>query len=107
MAFIDQYSRRLAIPTCSVDWDDARQIAQYQALADLRQQAVSSGLLEQAERQTDFALTSFVSALTGSNVVIQFEEGDLTDEEIFANCNPQPPRDWEQDETTGEWVKVR
>ncbi|MEL6270379.1 MAG: DUF4230 domain-containing protein, partial [Chloroflexota bacterium] len=30
--FIDQYERQLNIPTCSVDWDDARQIAQYEAL---------------------------------------------------------------------------
>lgn len=107
MEFIDQYTRRLNIPTCSVDWDDARQIAQYTALIDLRQEAVEGGLLEQARRQTDFALTSFVQALTGSNVVVQFEAGTPTDEEIFANCNPQPPRDWQQDTATGEWVKLR
>ncbi|MEM6281221.1 MAG: DUF4230 domain-containing protein [Chloroflexota bacterium] len=103
--FIDQYERNVNIPTCIVDWDDARQLAQYEALVEMRQDAVNGGLLETAERQTDFALSSFITAITGSNVVVQFTEGDLTDEEIFAGCTAVPPRDWvEQD---GAWIRVR
>ncbi len=105
MDFIDQYERRLAVPTCSVDWDDARQIAQYEGMISLRNDAVVGGLLETAERQTEFALTSFVTALTGSNVVIEFEEALQTTEEAYGSCDPQPPRDWTYSTSDGQWIR--
>ncbi len=105
--FIDQYERNLAIPTCRVDWDDARQIAQYEAMIDLRRDAVDGGLLETAERQTQLALTSFVRALTGSNVVVEFADTELTDEQVFANCQPTPPRDWVYVEADRQWVRTQ
>ena len=104
---IDQYERALAIPTCSVNWDDARQIAQYRALEEFRDEALEGGLLDTAEREADFALSSFVTALTGSNVQIVFDDTGRTLAERGVNCDPQPPRDWERDLETGEWVRVR
>jgi len=104
---IDQYERRLAVPTCAVDWDDARQIAQYEALAEFRDDALEGGLLETAEREADFALSSFVRALTGSTVDVRFAETDMTMAERGENCNPAPPRDWEIDPETGAWVRLR
>jgi hypothetical protein len=105
MDFIDQYERNLNVPTCGVDWDDARQIAQYEGMVSLRNDAMAGGLLETAERQTEFALTSFITALTGSNVIIEFEEELLTTHEAYGNCNPQPPRDWTFDESVGQWIQ--
>lgn len=105
MDFIDQYERNLNVLTCGVDWDDARQIAQYEGMISLRDDAVAGGLLETAERQTEFALTSFITALTGSSVIIEFEEELLTTEEAYGNCDPQPPRDWTFDEEVGQWVR--
>ncbi len=104
---IDQYERQLAVPTCGVDWDDARQIAQFRALQEFRDDALEGGLLDTAEREADFALSSFVSALTGSNVEIVFDDTAMTLDERGANCDPQAPRDWQIDSETGNWVRVR
>jgi len=100
--FIDQYDRRQSGPTCTVDWDDARQIAQYEALVAFREDAIEGGLLVTAERDTQLALSSFITALTGSQVVIEFTDEATAQAE---GCAPTPPRDWQQ--VDGEWVRIR
>ncbi len=107
MDFIDQYDRQVNGPTCSVDWDDARQIAQYEALVEFRDEAVESGLLVTAERDAASALTSFVGALTGSDVVVEFMDTEETLTNPAAGCSPEPPRDWQTDPLTGEWLRNR
>jgi hypothetical protein len=107
MDFIDQYDRQVNGPTCSVDWDDARQIAQYEALVAFRDEAVEGGLLVTAERDAQAALTSFITALTGSNVAVVFTENDGVETSPLAACDPEPPRDWQQDSLNGEWTRLR
>jgi len=103
--FIDQYERNRTGPTCTVDWDDARQIAQYESLRAFRDEAIEGGLLITAERDARQVLTSFVAALTGSEVVIEFT--DTTGADPAAACNPEPPRDWQYDPANGIWVRVQ
>lgn len=105
MDFIDQYDRQLGVPTCSVDWDDARQIAQYEALRDFRDDAIEGGLLQTAERDARQTLIGFVSALTGSNVIVEFVDVENAPDPAVG-CNPEPPRDWMLNETTGQWVRT-
>jgi len=107
MDFIDQYARQVNGPTCSVDWDAARQIAQYEAMVAFRDEAVEGGLLVTAERDAASALMSFVSALTGSEVIVEFvDTGDALTNPAAA-CDPEPPRDWRADPLTGEWLRER
>lgn len=105
--FIDQYDRQVNGPTCSVDWDDLRQIAQYEALVAFRDEAIEDGLLVTAERDAADALVSFVQALTGSAVVVEFADTSEAVTNPAAACAPEPPRDWETDPLSGEWLRAR
>jgi hypothetical protein len=102
--FIDQYERNRTGPTCTVDWDDARQIAQYEALLSFRDDAVEGGLLATAERDARQALTTFIQGLTGSNVVIEFVDVEGIDP--MAACAPEIPADWAINAETGQWIRV-
>ncbi len=100
--FIRQYSR--SFTACSVDWDEARLIANYIALSDFRDDAVESGLLSRAQQEIRVIVSNFVQALTGGNVVIIFPEAP---ENIPApaSCVPDMPEGWSRNEQTGEWLK--
>ena len=97
--FIRQYNRSTTI--CNVDWDEARLIAQYMALADFRDDALEGGILDRAELEARLVLSNFISALTGSNVQIVFEEPETTN--YPASCIPETPDGWVFNESENAW----
>jgi hypothetical protein len=90
--------------TCSVDWDEARRLAEYIALQEFRDDAIEGGILSRAEREVRIVLGNFVQILTGSRVEIGFS-APATAPLMDASCQPQPPAGWVQDANTGAWVK--
>jgi hypothetical protein len=90
--------------TCSVDWDEARRLAEYIALQEFRDDAIEGGILSRAEREVRIVLGNFVQLLTGSRVEIGFS-APTTAPLMDASCQPQPPAGWVQDANTGAWVK--
>lgn len=88
--------------TCSVDWDEARRLAEYVALEAFRNDAIEGGILSRAEREVRIVLGNFVQILTGSRVEIVFSAPAAAPD---ASCQPQPPAGWIYDANTGAWVK--
>lgn len=99
---IDQYATNKAAPTCTVNWDDLRQVAQYEALLEFRDDAIEGGLLTNAQRETEIALSSFVGALTGANVQVVFTD-NLSEDDIIAGCQPELPDGWWYVEESDQW----
>lgn len=90
--YINQYNGSATLCPGN-DWDELRILANYVALADLRDEAIERGILDRARIEAEILMANFVSALTeGSKVNIQFEEQS---ELIFpSSCNPEAPRGW-------------
>ena len=98
---IDQYDESFS--TCNPDWDGVRQLAQYQALVDFRDDAIEGGILNRAEAETRFVLANFVRSLTGRTVEVVFETPETP---IYPpSCNPEIPAGWRFDPTNGHWTK--
>jgi len=98
---IDQYDESFS--TCNPDWDGVRQLAQYQALVDFRDDAIEGGILNRAETETRFVLANFVRSLTGRSVEVVFETPEMP---IYPpSCNPEIPAGWRFDPTNGHWTK--
>jgi hypothetical protein len=103
--YIRQYEQAGGNPTCGIDWDNVRLLGQYVSTQEFAQDALDSGLLERAERETTLLMQSFVGALTGSNVEIIYAESPA--EAILpASCVPQLPNGWSFDETLNSWVQT-
>jgi hypothetical protein len=99
--FIRQYDR--SISACNPDWDEARLLAQYEAMNDFRADAIEAGILDRAERESRLILASLINALTGKEVEIVFRDAD--EATLPPSCQPPVPDDWTYDESTGSWVK--
>ncbi len=100
--FIRQYDR--SFTTCSVDWDEARLLANYEALTSFRDDALEGGILTRAEQETRIVLGNFVRLLTGHPVEIVFQppEGDVS---LPPSCQPDTPTGWTEDPNTHVWQK--
>ena len=101
--FIRQYDR--SFTTCSVDWDEARLLANYVALTSFRDDALEGGILTRAEQETRIVLGNFVRLLTGHPVEIVFQpptDGDVT---LPPSCQPDTPTGWTEDPNTHVWQK--
>jgi len=99
--YIRQYDR--SFTTCSVDWDEARLLANYQTLIDFRDDAVEGGLLTRAEIETRVVLGNFLRLLTGHPVEIIFETPETP---IYPpSCVPAIPQGWRYDDTNGHWTQ--
>lgn len=99
--YIRQYDR--STTACTVDWDEARLLANYIALLDFRDDAIEGGILQRAESETRIVLGNFVQMVTGSEVEIVF---DSTNQTAFPpSCQPAAPGGWYQDPTTGAWTR--
>ena len=98
---VNQYGESLTL--CNVDWDSARQLGEYVALNEFRDDALEAGILERARQQSRLVLGSFVRSLTGSNVQIEFREESLSPP--HASCQPSPPDGWTHDPARNAWVK--
>ncbi len=99
--YIRQYDR--SFTTCSVDWDEARQLAQYSALIGFRDDALEGGILTRAESETRLVLGNFVHLLTGHPVEIQFAQPEAT--EMPSSCQPELPQGWNYSSDTNSWSK--
>lgn len=96
-----QYDRSTTL--CSVDWDEARLLAEYTALRDFRDDALEGGILTRAEQQARLVLTSFISGLTDANVIINFRtEADNT---LPGSCDPVVPQGWSYDDEENRWSR--
>jgi hypothetical protein len=100
--FIRQYDRTLT--ACAVDWDEARLLANYQALTEFRNDAIEGGVLSRAQNEARIALGNFVTALTGQKVNIIFQAAETTPD-APASCQPEIPAGWTFDSTQNAWVK--
>lgn len=99
---IDQYDE--SVSTCNPDWDGVRQLAQYQALSDFRDDALEGGILNRAETETRFVLANFVRSLTGRSVEIVF--APPTGETVYPpSCLPEIPIGWRFDTQNNHWTK--
>lgn len=101
--FIRQYER--SVTACNVNWDDASQLARYQVMSEFRDDALEGGVLKRAEDETRVTLSSFVRALTGANVVINFQEPDGA-APLDPSCQPEPPQNWSFDAQTNAWLRI-
>ncbi len=99
--FIRQYDRTTT--ACSVDWDEARLLANYTSLVEFRDDALEGGILNRAEQEARLVLGNFVELLTGSNVEISFSPLDSTT--IPPSCQPEVPQGWVLNPETGAWLK--
>jgi len=101
--YIRQYER--SFTGCSVDWDEARLLAQYIALTEFRDDAVEAGILQRAEREANTVIGTFLTFVTGRTVEIEFSPVASSSSRFPESCNPQPPDGWAFDETLNSWVK--
>lgn len=99
--FIRQYAR--SFTTCSVDWDEARLLANYTALRDFRDDALEGDFLEAAERQAQLVIGNFVQAVTGRPVQIVFQPQENV--ALPSSCDPDSPEGWSYDPNSTVWRK--
>jgi hypothetical protein len=99
--FIRQYDRTTT--ACSVDWDEARMLANYTSLVEFRDDALEGGILNRAQQEARLVLGNFVQLLTGSNVEIVFKPPDGA--AMHASCQPEVPQGWVFNPDTGAWIK--
>ena len=96
--------REYSISLLQKDWDAIRQLAEYEAIMQFRQDALERGLLEQAKEEITVRLGGFLNTLTGSLVHIEFKDS-AADTVFGATCQPFTPDGWGKDEN-GEWVRT-
>ena len=103
--YLRQYERKGSGVGCNVDWDEVRLIGEYLSMARFVDDIVAGDLLDRAEAQASVVIANFVSALTGSQVQIEYE--DRGEEiQLPPSCQPQIPLGWSFNEETGEWSKT-
>jgi hypothetical protein len=99
--YIRQYDR--SFTTCSIDWDEARLLANYSALNSFRDDAIEGGLIDRAETETRVVLGNFVRMLTGHEVEIVFQAPIAS--VIPPSCLPAMPEGWSNDPVSNVWMK--
>lgn len=99
--YIRQYNRSLTF--CAVDWDEARVLGQYIALTDFRDTALEGDVLTRARREAELLIGGFVRNLTGSNVIIEFQESEGP--VLPSSCDPASPAGWSYNPETGAWLQ--
>lgn len=104
---IQQYNRSFTV--CNANWDQARQIAQYEALTGFRNDALEGGIIQRAQDDATTAMQNFVSAITSqtdstSRVEILFAQPEQALSPIVStDCNPDPPLGWTYDPAENAW----
>ncbi|NDJ60917.1 MAG: DUF4230 domain-containing protein [Chloroflexi bacterium] len=103
ISHIDQVDNTFT--TCVVNWDEMRQLAEYNAQIEFRDDAVEGGLLDRAEIEARIALTAFFQAVTGSAVELNFRPTESGEPLFDSTCNPPEPGDWTRNANTGSWER--
>lgn len=101
--YIRQYDRSGGNPTCGIDWDSLRLLAQYTTTIEFAEDSIDEGILERAESESTVLLDSFVTTLTESNVEIVYTNSDQQ-ETLPSSCVPQIPAGWTFNEEQQAWV---
>ena len=96
---IDQYWRNTS--TCGTAWDNLRQLAQYTAVYDFRDEAIEGGILERAATEAERTLANFLQLATGRNVLVEFAANE--NPVLPVSCRPDPPSAWEYNEESNTW----
>ena len=96
-----QYER--SFTTCNVDWDAARQLAEYTSMQTMMQETFEGGLLDRAGDEARTVLTSFIGALTGRPVDVVFDASRQPD--FPAQCERRIPDGWAYDAVSNQWRK--
>jgi hypothetical protein len=99
--YIRQYDQSTTV--CGIDWDEVRQLAQFQAMNGFREDSISGGILERAEKNSETVMANFVQALTRSNVSIVFEEPESLI--VPQSCVSQLPAGWVFNLEDNQWRK--
>lgn len=86
-----------------VDRDQARQLAEYTAVIEFRDDALESGILSRAEEQARLVFANLVGALTGSKTEIVFNRAVQLP--LPPSCEPDPPGNWSYDPATQTWTQ--
>lgn len=96
-----QYERSSTV--CNVDWDAARQLAEYTSLQSMMQETFEGGLLDRAGAEARTVLSGFIGALTGRPVDVVF---DTSRQPPFpAQCERRIPDGWSYDAVSNQWRK--
>lgn len=99
--YIRQYDRSTNF--CGVDWDEARLLAQYEALVGFRNEAIEGGILERARQEAEVVLGNFIRLTTGRSVEIVFAS-TVDGQPVFGpSCTPELPPGWVYNETENDW----
>ncbi len=98
---IDQNTYSVSI--LQKDWDTIRQMAEYDALLQYREDAQEGGILEEAQEEIRYRLGTFLNTLTGAPVHIDF--AGTVEEKFGDTCYPDLPSGWQKDED-GKWMKT-
>ncbi len=101
MDFISQYDRSTTV--CGTNWDNVRQLAQYEGLLDFRDDSIEGGILDRARADAELTLSNFLSLATNQSVVIAFTENDGI---VFPpSCTPEMPENWVYNEESDSWSR--
>jgi len=99
--YIRQYDRTTT--SCSVDWDEARLLANYIAMTEFRDDAVEGGVLDRAEQEARLVLENFIGIVTGEEVEVVFRPA--AEAVVPASCSPESPAGWRFNAQNGNWEK--
>lgn len=99
--YIRQYQQSRTV--CGTDWDEARMLAQHMAVVQFRDDAITNGIIDRAEQQSQIILTQFIQAITGKNVEIVFDETIGTNSSATSACQPSLPNQWNYNSEINEW----
>lgn len=103
--YIRQYENQSNLG-CGIDWDNIRMLAQFVATTEFAEDAISEGILTRAERETTILMQSFIGALTGGTVEIEYLTPADSSPVLPQSCQPDIPRGWTFDEETQKWVNA-
>jgi hypothetical protein len=100
--FIRQYASSFNL--VPVDRDEARQLAQYVALIDFREDALEGGILTRAEEQAALVFGNVVETITGHSTQIEFRDPEGSPL-LPPSCEPDTPGAWHYDPETRSWAQ--
>lgn len=86
----DRYAERypLGCPSYERDMDA---LGAYQIVEDMREKALSEGILEDAKRENEETLAKFFEGLGGKQVIFRYRDGSPAHD---ASCTPKLPEQW-------------
>ena len=70
-------------------------IAEHESMSNFANDMVEGGILDRAKLEATVQMSSFVSAVTGSSVIVKFDESE--EEHVLPySCAPEQPDGWKK-----------